>query len=215
MLFCLMLSTSSRKMSLVLFLVSFFCCLGELQCCSPVCFEPLECIFQDNYNFYLALSYIFSLFHFLLSSYTLLPGSLGILLPLFECQVDGLSLFHLVLFLKLCLILLIKVYFSISLFCLVLCVCFYLLGKSATQNHPFLKDLAYLGGKEGFSMQSPRRQDQALQGRPQRCAVSSQRGGQCYSIRLGRGGPPDLLWGPAKAPGHAGLLAGHTHWLTD
>lgn len=98
-------------------------------------------------------------------------------------------LFHLVLFLKLCLILLIKVYFSISLFCLVLCVCFYLLGKSATQNHPFLKDLACLGGKEGFSMQSPHRQNQALQGHPQRCAVSFQRGCQCHSIRLGRGDP--------------------------
>ena len=46
--------------------------------------------------------------------------------------VDCLSTFHLVLFLKLCLVLSIGTYSFASLLCLILCVCSYVLGKSAT-----------------------------------------------------------------------------------
>lgn len=47
-------------------------------------------------------------------------------------QTDCSPLFHLVLFLRFCLILSFGIYFSTSSFCLTLCVCFYVLGMLAT-----------------------------------------------------------------------------------
>lgn len=90
-----------------------------------------------------------------------------------EYQVDGLSLFHLVLFLKLCLILSIEIYASISLFCLLLCVYFYLLDKS-----PILEGFGLFRRWVGLQNAiPPGHQKQALQGCPEVRCASSHRGG--------------------------------------